>query len=270
MTYFEWISSEIGNREEKIIILMQLLSCTRGHLFSQGTEKMRDSLRREADEILERRNSGMPLQYAIGRWCFYGYDFHVGKGVLIPRPETELLVDLILHRVHTSRAKVWDVCTGSGAIGLTLAKEHEDWQLLLSDISEDALSYAEKNKNALSVQNVEIRCGDLLSVSTDEDYDVIVSNPPYIRRDVISTLSSEVRDYEPIAALDGGEDGLSFYRRLLSEAKHRLKPGGKIFLEIGYDQGKGVSELARAEEYRNVEVIRDLSGSDRIVVAERR
>lgn len=269
MTYFEWISSGVGDREEKIIILMQLLSCTRGHLFSRSAEEMSDSFVRRADEILERRSTGMPLQYAIGSWCFYGYDFSVGDGVLIPRPETELLVELILDQVSVPRAKVWDVCTGSGAIGLTLGKERENWQLLLSDISEEALSYVEKNKHALSVPNAEIRCGDLLSVSSDEDYDVIVSNPPYIRRDVLSTLDPEVRDYEPIRALDGGEDGLSFYRRLLSEAKYRLKQGGKIFLEIGYDQGETVAKMARAEEYRSVEVIRDLSGSDRIVVAER-
>lgn len=269
MTYFEWIQSERGDREEKISILMQMLSLTRGSLFTKGEQRMSEDIYRRAEEILARRLAGMPLQYAVGSWCFFGRDFLVGEGVLIPRPETELLVDIVLKSVRKSAAKVWDICTGSGIIGLTLAKERPEWQLLLSDVSEKALSYAEKNRRALSVQNAEIRCGNLFSVSTEVDYDVIVSNPPYIRHDVISTLSAEVKDYEPLTALDGGEDGLCFYRALFFDAKNHLKRGGKIFFEIGYDQGEAVFTLAELHGYREIRLFQDFSGSDRIVAAER-
>lgn len=269
MTYFEWIDSEHGEREEKITILMQLFSCTRSFLFARGKQSMPADIGRQAEEILARRLAGMPLQYAIGHWCFFGRNFYIGEGVLIPRPETELLVDLVLKSVNEFTVKVWDVCAGSGAIGLTLAKERPQWQVLLSDISNEALFYAKKNLQTLEIKNAQVRCGDLFSVSSEDDYDVIVSNPPYIRRDVISTLSPEVRDYEPVAALDGGEDGLYFYRKLFSEAKNHLKKGGKVFFEIGYDQGEEVSSLAQMHGYREIRLFRDFSGLHRIIAAER-
>ncbi len=269
MTYFEWINSANGKREEKITILMQMLSCTRGSLFARGEQLMSEDVNRRAEEILARRIAGMPLQYAIGQWCFFGRDFHIGEGVLIPRPETELLVDIVLKCVGRSFAKVWDVCAGSGIIGLTLAKERPQWQVLLSDISNNALLYAEKNLRELEVQNAKIRCGNLFSVSSETDYDVIVSNPPYIRHDVIPMLSEEVRDYEPVVALDGGEDGLHFYRKLFSDAKNHLKKGGKVFFEIGYDQGEEVSSLAQMHGYRKIRLFQDFSGLNRIIAAER-
>ena len=193
--------------------------------------------------------------------------FIVAPGVLIPRQDTESLVEWVLQEEKLLRGNtVLDVCAGSGCIGLSLARLG-GCRVTLSDLSETARDIIEKNREALDLTDrTEIYRGDLFDgLPAGQRYDVIVSNPPYIASRELETLQAEVREYEPRMALDGHEDGLYFYRRLAQEAPVRLVPGGRIYLEIGWDQGDSVPELLQAAGFSQVEVRRDLAGQNRVV-----
>lgn len=225
-------------------------------------------------EVLERyksllcqRASRIPLQHIIGKAWFYGYEFTVNGDVLIPRQDTEVLVSEALE-VISEDSRVLDMCTGSGCIILTLAKEAEISNGYGVDLSEKALAVAKQNKMELNAGQVhfiqsnifenvdESRCGSL---------DLVVSNPPYIRSDVIPTLSDEVRIHDPMMALDGFEDGLYFYRRITKEAHRYLKKGGWLMYEIGHDQADEVSDIMSENGYEEISVVKDLAGLDRVV-----
>lgn len=214
-------------------------------------------------DLLEERMKHVPVQYIIGEQEFCGLRFLVRPGVLIPRPETELLAEAVFQA--SSGKRVLDLCTGSGCIAVTVAKLGSPAFVAATDYSLDALSVAKEN--AL-LQNVEVTFfhGDLFE-SVEETYDIIVSNPPYIKSEVIETLMPEVREYEPRLALDGAEDGLYFYRRICAEAKAYLNPGGRLLFEIGHDQGPEVAGLLSAEGYFEIEIKKDYAGLDRMVFA---
>lgn len=227
-----------------------------------GDSRVKSSHIDKIDELAAERIKGKPLSYVLGNADFYGYEIKVDERVLIPRPETEELVSEIL-KVVTNTDKVLDLCTGSGAIALVINKK-SGAAVTATDISEAALEVAKENFKQFDAA-VETRLIDLYG-DLSEKFDIIVSNPPYIKTEEIDTLDKEVKDYEPRIALDGGEDGLDFYRRICEGAKQRLNEHGKLFLEAGYGEAEEIKKML--ENDFNVEIIKDISGIDRIIKAE--
>lgn len=244
--------------------------------------------------MIAKRASRIPLQQILGSQEFMGLDFFVNEHVLIPRQDTETLVELVLQEQQGKEKKLLDLCTGSGCIAISLAVKGGYESVTATDLSKEALKVAERNaknhgfavvshmetRDAAS-QNLEqtghseqtgrpfiFRQGDLFSVLPQTEagtFDIITSNPPYIPTAVIATLEPEVREHEPMMALDGTEDGLKFYRQIAKQAGNWLKPGGAIYLEIGYDQDEAVSGLLRDAGFDRVRVVKDLPGKDRVV-----
>lgn len=219
------------------------------------------------EEMLRIRAARVPLQHILGSQDFMGLTFLVSGDVLIPRQDTETLVETVLSENRERNISILDMCTGSGCIAVSLAALGGYSQVEAADISGPALRVAKENaKRLLTGQAVRFRQSDLFSVFGEGDrFDLIVSNPPYIPSSVIGELEPEVRDFEPRKALDGMEDGLFFYRRLAEESTDYLKPGGKVYFEIGYDQGQAVCDLLARNGFIEIRVIKDLAGKDRIV-----
>lgn len=217
-------------------------------------------------DAVNRRSVHEPLQYITGVQNFYGLDFYVDGRVLIPRLDTEIVVESILKREKGADISVLDMCAGSGCIGITLAKKNPGWKVTGSDISEDALSVCAINKGNLGTSNVSFVHSNLFE-QIDGKYDVIVSNPPYIESQVVKGLMSEVKDFEPGLALDGGEDGLDFYRAIVSDARDHLNSGGRLYFEIGYNQGQALRELFEEYGYTDILIRQDLAGLDRMACA---
>lgn len=220
-------------------------------------------------EMIGKRANHIPLQHILGSQEFMGLTFHVNEHVLIPRQDTETLVELVLTEQTDREKKILDLCTGSGCIVISLAVKGGYHALMGTDISPEALRVAKENARTLVTdERIVFKQGDLFSALKGEArFDIITANPPYIPTDVIATLTEEVREHEPVLALDGMEDGLMCYRRIAAEAGAYLNPGGRIYLEIGYDQGKAVSNLMREAGFSQVRVIKDLPGKDRVVCA---
>ena len=223
-------------------------------------------------ENFEKRRRRIPLAQILGRQSFYGLDFFVNEDVLIPRADTECLVDLVLEdyadlakQAGSSSLNILDLCTGSGCIGISVAKHLPYQELLLVDLSEKALAVAKKNAEKHLGENVTLLQSDLLTEVRGKKFSLLLSNPPYIVSRVIPGLDREVSEYEPKMALDGGEDGLVFYRRIAKEAKAVLLPGARLYLEIGYDQGESVKDIFQKEGYEAMEVFPDLSGNPRVL-----
>ena len=223
-------------------------------------------------ENFEKRRRRIPLAQILGRQSFYGLDFFVNEDILIPRADTECLVDLVLEdyadlakQAGSSSLNILDLCTGSGCIGISVAKHLPYQELLLVDLSEKALAVAKKNAEKHLGENVTLLQSDLLTGVQGKKFYLLLSNPPYIVSRVIPGLDREVSEYEPKMALDGGEDGLVFYRRIAKEAKAVLLPGARLYLEIGYDQGESVKDIFQKEGYEAVEVFPDLSGNPRVL-----
>lgn len=223
-------------------------------------------------ENFEKRRRRIPLAQILGRQSFYGLDFFVNEDVLIPRADTECLVDLVLEdyadlakQAGSSSLNILDLCTGSGCIGISVAKHLPYQELLLVDLSEKALAVAKKNAEKHLGENVTLLQSDLLTGVQGKKFSLLLSNPPYIVSRVIPGLDREVSEYEPKMALDGGEDGLVFYRRIAKEAKAVLLPGARLYLEIGYDQGESVKDIFQKEGYEAVEVFPDLAGNPRVL-----
>ena len=211
------------------------------------------------EEYIDKRAAHVPLQHILGKAYFYGYEFEVNEDVLIPRPDTEVLVGEVI-KVTRNGDNILDMCTGSGCIGITLAKKFPESRVLGVDVSEKALKVAQKNKHNLEADNFE---------HVDEMYDVIVSNPPYIPIKVIETLQDEVRLHDPLLALDGTEDGLMFYRKITEKAREYLKTDGYLCYEIGAEQAADVSEIMKQAGLRDITVVKDLAGLDRVVMGRK-
>lgn len=228
------------------------------HLNDEIDEKKMSSL-------LHKLKQGEPLQYVLGKWDFYESEFFVGRGVLIPRPETEEIVELAIKECFKYSAPViYDLCAGSGCIGLSVAKKIHNAEVYLVEKSEEAMFYL--NKNAKGIENAKVIHDDINNDIELPYADIIISNPPYIRSNDIKALQKEVL-YEPLSALDGGYDGLDFYRIINDKWSVRLKSGGTLILEIGNDQGKSVSELLTY--FKTIQVIKDIYGNNRIIKAIR-
>ena len=218
-------------------------------------------------EIFQQLAAHKPAQYIIGQADFYGMQLTVDERVLIPRPETEELVELILAENPETNLSVLDIGTGSGAIALALAKNRPDWSVTAADISQDALDVASENAKNQNLQ-IFLKKSDCFT-EISEKYDIIVSNPPYISREDESEVDLNVLHSEPHLALFADEDGLAIYRRIAEDAKDYLKDGGKIYLEIGYKQGQSVPELFRKHlPEKRVRTLKDQFGQDRMVVVD--
>ena len=198
-----------------------------------------------------------------------GLDFTVNKDVLIPRPDTEILVEYVIAFIKQrgENVNILDIGTGSGAIGLSIASQFNQSQVTLVDISHEALEVAKENAKRLNIANAQFVLSDCFESISDK-YHIIVSNPPYIPAKDIEDLQIEVSTYEPRGALDGGIDGLDFYRRIATEAKEYLLKGSLLAFEIGYNQGNAVIEILKENDYKHVKKLKDLGGNDRIVVGE--
>ena len=246
------------------LIFEYIAGIDRVKLTLEGDRELEPGIEEKLKAALDMRLTHMPVQYITGYQNFMGLEFMVSKDVLIPRMDTETLVEEVL-RLGLSNVRVLDICTGSGCILLSILKYVYGSSGVGVDISDGALGVAEANSEALGIDATFIKSDMFENIPKDERFDIVVSNPPYIRSDVIGTLMSEVRDYEPLLALDGSEDGLKFYRIIADRAPEYLNNGGMLFLEIGYDQGAEVSALLSAAGFMDVEVIKDLSGLDRVV-----
>jgi release factor glutamine methyltransferase len=258
------------------LLLANCMNLEREGLYARLQDSITEKEKKEIDQKLQRRVFGEPLQYILGKQEFWSIGFDVDSRVLIPRPETEILVEqalFILSEMSFERKPIaLDIGTGSGAVAVSLAKERKDLSVVATDISIEALILARENARRNGVlSQIEFVYGDLfLPIKEKESFDLILSNPPYITRAEIKRLSREVKDYEPAVALDGGEDGLDFYRKIVFEASFYLRKEGWLLLEIG--QGQHIKVLEFVEEkgfFKKAGLIRDLSGIERVVKAQK-
>ncbi|MGK0465532.1 peptide chain release factor N(5)-glutamine methyltransferase [Clostridium sp.] len=221
--------------------------------------------------LIQLRKNKMPVKYILSACEFMGMNFIVRPGVLIPRPDTEVLVEHVIEHINKrAYTKVCDVCSGSGAIGIAIGEFVKDAKVTLYDISREAVALSKSNIERFDLsKRVHAEFSDLLQVAIDENkkFQAIVSNPPYIRDEVIPTLMEDVKNYEPYLALSGGEDGLDFYRRITKQSLQVLEKGGLLAFEIGYDQKEQVVRMLLKSGFKGVECIKDLSGNDRVVSA---
>ena len=221
------------------------------------------SLEYEFISRIEKRKKHIPLQYIINKQNFYGLDLYVNESVLIPRYDTENIVDCIVKDFEGSKdISVLDLCSGSGCIAISL-KKHGFEKVFALDISDKALEVAKHNAYIHNADITFIKSDLYKELPNDIRFDLIVSNPPYIRTGEIEKLDDEVKDFEPKLALDGGKDGLDFYKKILNLSKDFINKNGSLYFEIGYDQAKDVVDLAKKEGYYNIKIIKDLSGKDR-------
>ena len=253
------------------VLAMFAFGISYSDMFMKMTEEMQDD---DADFFLnciDLRSTHMPFLYITGSQFFMGYEFITEDGVLIPRQETELLVEKALELTSGLKScKALDMCTGSGCIGISYELKrreegHKSDEIHLADVSDNAIYVAEKNKYKLGSKCSIIKT-DLFENIKDK-YDIIMSNPPYIRSSDIDDIMEEVRDYEPRIALDGDEDGLSFYKRIAEHAENYLYKDGILIMEIGFDQYEDVKELLEKNNFNNISLIKDYAGLDRIVTA---
>ena len=236
---------------------------SRAKFFIDRDMEVSDEIKDRYRSLIHMRKEHIPLQHITGTQEFMGFDFFVNENVLVPRQDTECLVENVLPFAHGK--KILDMCTGSGCIIISLKKLEETAECTGADISKKALEVAQKNA-ASNEAEVYFKESDMFE-KINGKYDIIVSNPPYIRPDVIKTLEPEVREHDPMLALDGGEDGLMFYRILAKEGKKHLAGPGMMFMEIGHDQGRAVKEIFENEGFKEVVVKKDLCENDRVVMA---
>lgn len=256
------------------LLLEEAAQVNKAYLLMHANEELKLSCEDSAEDsyfrMIDMRAKRIPLQHIVGYQDFMSLRFKVNNNVLVPRFDTEVLVEEALKHVHDGM-RVLDMCTGSGCILVSILKYSNDCCGVGVDISDKALEVAKENADILLSDRTDVDVtfikSDLFNeLNKENKFDVIVSNPPYIQTEVIKTLDSEVKDHDPIIALDGGGDGLDFYRRIIDDAGDYLNPGGVIIFEIGYDEAQEVLNILGRAGYINVSVIKDLSGLDRVVV----
>ena len=254
------------------LLLLFVSKKSAASLLLDQKEEVEPAVEEEYLALIKRRERRIPLQHITGETEFMGLLFSVSEDVLCPRQDTEILVEEVL-KLLKPEDRILDLCTGSGCIGISLmvlgSRRIPKLSLTGADLFEAALSVARQNawRNGLHDASVNYLQGDLFeAISPDERFDVIVSNPPYIPSAYIGQLMPEVRDHEPLMALDGKEDGLFFYRKITQQAPGFLKEGGRLCYEIGYDQGESVPALLVEAGFKEVRVVKDLSGNDRVVM----
>ena len=266
--------AEVGEFElDARLLLEHICHTNRNTLLVHGDREVTQEEEQKYQEAITLRKSRIPLQHITGVQDFMGLEFKVNRHVLCPRQDTECLVEEVMRHMNDGN-RILDMCTGSGCILLSLLHYSNHCTGIGADISVDALAVAEENKkrimalkrpNPWQSDSVTFVCSDLFSEISGEKFDIIVSNPPYIASGVIPTLMEEVREHESLAALDGKEDGLFFYRKIVSQSRDDLSKEGMLFFEIGYDQGQPVSEMMKEAGYSEVTVVKDFAGLDRVV-----
>ena len=266
-------SAEVPEAETDARLLLEWCCGTdRNTLLAHGSREVSAQEHEHYQAVIDRRQRRVPLQYITGEQEFMGLAFLVNQDVLVPRQDTEVLVEEVLRNLHDGM-RILDMCTGSGCILLSLLRYSNHCTGVGVDLSKEALQVAEKNAYRILQTTPEeekpcvrfLRSDLFQELKAEEKFDIIVSNPPYIRTSVIDTLMPEVREYEPMMALDGREDGLYFYRQIITQAGAYLYREGMLFLEIGYDQGEDVARLMEEAGYTQVEVFKDYAGNDRVV-----
>lgn len=255
--------AEIGEAQlDARLLLEEVCGTDHNTLLCHGDREMSEAEEEQYRKALEQRAVHVPLQHLLGYQDFMGLRFQVNEHVLIPRQDTEILVEEAMRYLHDGM-RILDLCTGSGCILLSLLHYSNDCEGTGVDISKEALQVAALNAELLGIK-ADFFKSDLYEKVTGK-FDLLVSNPPYIERKVIPTLMEEVREYDPYIALDGGEDGLDFYRRIIGGAQDYLKRGGQILMEIGSGQAQAVSELLREAGFKEIDICRDFAGLDRVV-----
>jgi len=252
------------------LIMCHVLKINRLKLILDQSEMLSQIDYNEYMKLVYERADGRPIQYIISEQEFMGLDFYVDERVLIPRGDTEVLVEAIIEIYRNKSCRFVEVGTGSGAIAVSLVKLLNESCGITLDISEEALKVAGKNarKNGVTDRLKLLKSDVFTDLNVDEkSLDFIVSNPPYIPTEVLDTLHVRVKDFEPHMALDGGEDGLDFYRQIVDESRRYLKDGGQVFFEVGHDQSEDVSKLFVENGYRDIYTIKDLQGFERVVIA---
>ncbi len=246
------------------VLLLSVLNKNKSWLYLNPAFEVDNSSLEIFNSYIQRRLKNEPIAYIIGKCEFMGLDFKLNEHTLIPRADTEILVEKVLSIIEQENIKkVLDIGTGSGAIAVSIAK-HKDVDVLALDINKDALYMAKENARANGVDKVRFLQSNLFE-NVEEKFDMIVSNPPYIETEEIQKLEPNVKDFEPILALDGGEDGLDFYREIIAKAKLYLNDKGYLAFEIGYNQAKAVSSLME-KEFKEIEILKDLASLDRVVL----
>lgn len=261
------------------LLLEYTADITRAWYYAHMDEEVDKETETRYLSLCEKRARRIPLQHITGRAYFMGYEFYVDERVLVPRQDTEVLVEeAISHMKNVQSPRILDMCTGSGCILLSLLMEMPEAVGTGADVSVDALSVAEKNRERLGLeQRAELVQSDLFSADYFQknsgndhmEYDMLISNPPYIRTADIEELMEEVRFHDPVLALDGKADGLYFYEKITEQAGTYLKPGGWLMYEIGCDQGTDVAEIMKKNGYIQIEVKKDLAGLDRVVIGRK-
>ncbi len=259
-------------------LLAEALGCDRTYLIVNLQQRLSDPILAKYEGLIARRAAGEPLQYIVGHQEFFGLDFEVTPDVLIPRPETELIVEEVLRLVqqaaasnHKWRPLIVDIGTGSGCLAITLARELSNAVVIASDISLAALAVARRNAARHNLTDrIRLVAADLLEAFLNEPFaDFIISNPPYVAAHELASLQREVRDWEPRIALTDAADGLSFYRRLFKEAPPRLRPGGFLICEMGYAQAEEITALVDRSVWSEPRILADLQAIPRTIVLQR-
>ncbi len=266
------------NLQDGVLILSKLLNVDKSYIYSFGEREVPREIEDRFIELMTKREEGYPIQYILEEKDFMGLNFYVKEGVLIPRFDTETLVEYIIEYINENHRdnniRVLDLCSGSGAISLSIGHYCKNTFVYGVDISEVAIEVSNINKEKFNLTNVRFLKGNLFKalegLGLEGQFEIIVSNPPYISKGEIESLSNTVKDFEPLLALDGGQDGLDFYRRITKESKGYLKNEGLLIYEIGYNQGEDVKDILFKEGFKDISIIKDLQGHDRLVFGFKR
>lgn len=275
---FEKLSSrEFSNPQLEVrLILAKLLDVDKSFIYAYGDKEVSEDVKHSFVNLIEKRAQGYPFQYLVHEKEFMGLDFYVEEGVLVPRPDTEALVEYVLEYIKSKHKdeniNVLDLGVGSGAISLSIAYYAPNTTVYGVDIDDIPIKVANINKNKFNLSNVKFLKGSLFEplkeIALKEKFQIVASNPPYIPNAEIEKLQVEVKTYEPRLALDGGEDGLDFYREISAKAKKYLVENGLLIFEIGYNQAQSVKEILTIEGYKDIYILKDLQGHDRVITAK--
>ena len=258
--------------EEKLeaqLLLEHVLTVNHAWLITHADDEINSETHQQFEALIQRRISGEPIAHILGEREFYGLAFKVTPDTLIPRPDTETLVEAALAKISPSETtRILDLGTGSGAIALAIAKHRPNANVIAVDASQAALSVSQENAKALNIHNVQFLLSDWFSTLTNQHFDVIVSNPPYIEQDDDHLKQGDLR-FEPISALASGEDGLDDIRQIILDASAHLKPKGWLMFEHGYNQAKTVSKLLVSAHFISIETLKDLGSNDRVTFGQK-